>query len=428
MSRESIRSRVLHVTDTDPLTWEYLEDGVLVVEDGKISDLGSAGRFRQEGMNLEECDHRPGELLIPGFIDTHVHSPQIDVIASHGEQLLDWLDRYTFPAEQKYADSEYARQAAGEFLDGLLAAGTTTAMIFATSHRGATDSLFDEAHDRRMRIIAGKVLMDQHAPAALCDSTSEGVRDSRLLIEKWHGRGRLGYAVTPRFAVSSSSAQLEASGRLHADYPDTWVQTHLSENHEEIAKVAEQHPGAADYLAVYEQYGLVTDRAFFGHCLHLSDSEVDRLSAAGAVAVFCPSSNLFLGSGLFDVARMKSAGVRTGMATDVGGGTSLSMLRTLGDAYKVCQLNSYSLSGMEAFSMATLANAQALGLDDRIGNLKPGSEADFLLLKPPPGSILARRLLLARSIEEEIFIYVTMGDESVISDTFVSGQSTRERA
>jgi guanine deaminase len=421
----AFRSRIVHVIETAPLDWVYFEDGVLLVQDGIVRDIGPAERFEKEGFDLSQCDWRPNDLLIPGFIDTHVHSPQIDVIASWSPRLLDWLDRYTFPAELKFADEAYATAAADDFINGLLAAGTTTAMVFVTSFLAATDALFEAARMRGMRLIAGKVLMDQNVPAALCDTAQQGVDDSRYLIEKWHGKDRLGYAVSPRFAISSSRAQLRAAGDLFREFPGTWIQTHLSEDREEIARVREVHPYARDYLDVYEQNGLVNDRAVFGHGLYLSDSELERLATAGGKLAFCPSSNLFLGSGLLDMERIRSAGVDISIATDVGGGTGLSMLKTLGDAYKVCQLRGYSLEAMDAFAMATLGNARAMGLDSCIGNLEPGKEADFIFLSPPDGSILGRRLDLCLSVEEELFVYMMLGDEGVISETFVGGRTMK---
>ena len=417
----AIRARILHVESTQPLRWQYLKDGVVVIEAGKIKETAAADQLQRDGFDLDTCEDRRDGLLIPGMIDIHVHSPQIDVIASYSEQLLDWLDRYTFPAEAKYSEQAYAERSANAFLDGLISAGTTTAMVYVTSHLSATDSFFQAASDRDMRMIAGKVLMDQQAPPVLCDKTEGGVEDSAMLIEKWHGKGRLGYAVTPRFAVSSSHAQLAAAGRLHQNYPGTWIQTHLSENLAEIQKVAELHPGSSDYLEVYERHGLLTDRTVFGHCLHLSESEIGRMADAGGKVAFCPSSNLFLGSGLLEVEKLRKWGLGVGVASDVGGGTSLSMLRTLADAFKVCQLRDYSLSAMEAFAMVTLGNAELLGLNQFIGNLEKGKEADMVLLEAKPDTIMGRRLRLTESVEDEMFVYITMGDEALVKETIIKG-------
>lgn len=421
MTARAYRGRLLHVVETDPFDWEYFDDAVLLVNNGKVDQLATAAQIAADGFDLARCEQIDG-LIIPGFIDTHVHSPQIDVIGSYGEQLLDWLNKYTFPAEEKYADESYAAQAAEDFLDGLMAAGTTTAMVYATSHLGATDQLFQAAHHRGLRLNIGKVLMDQNATPALHDTAEGGVRDSETLIQRWHGKGRLGYVITPRFAGSSTLAQLSAAGDLHRRHPDTWIQTHLSENLAEIAWLKEIHPGFRDYLDVYEQHGLLNDRAFFGHGIHLSDSELQRLADAGGVIAFCPTSNLFLGSGLMDLKERREYGVSVSLATDVGAGTSLCMLRTLGDAYKVCQLRGYALSAREAFGMATLGNARTMQLDDVIGNLMVGKEADFTVLCPGSNQLVQRRVQQANDVDEELFIYMTLGDEQCIAATYVAGE------
>ena len=426
MSNEAYRSRILHVTSTNPLRYEYLVDGVLLVEDGKIKDIGPAQRFLQAGFHLAVCQHDPDYLIVPGFIDTHVHSPQLDIIGSYGEQLLDWLNKYTFPAEARYADVTYAATSAVAFLDSLLDAGTTTALVFATSHLQATDQLFEAADEKGMRLIAGKVLMDQNALPEILDTAVGGIADSETLINKWHGAGRLGYAITPRFAGSSSVQQLQLAGELHKKYPDTWVQTHLSENCDEIDWVAQIHPDTSDYLNAYEKYELVGERSVFAHCLHLTESERRRLADAGGKVAFCPSSNMFLGSGLLDFEQLKRDEIDVSLATDVGAGTSLSMLRTMGEAYKVCQIRDYSLSSMEAFAMSTLGNAQCLHLDKYIGNFEVGKEADFLMLDPNATDLSSRRTGLSETIEDELFVMMTIGDERTVVATYVEGNLTRQ--
>ncbi|HIE88678.1 MAG: guanine deaminase [bacterium] len=425
MSNEAYRARILHVTSTNPLRYEYLVDGVLLVEDGKIKDIGPAQRFLQAGFHLAVCQHDPDYLIVPGFIDTHVHSPQLDIIGSYGGQLLDWLNKYTFPAEARYADVTYAATSAVAFLDSLLDAGTTTALVFATSHLQATDQLFEAADEKGMRLIAGKVLMDQNALPEILDTAVGGIADSETLINKWHGAGRLGYAITPRFAGSSSVQQLQLAGELHKKYPDTWVQTHLSENRDEIDWVAQIHPDTSDYLNAYEKYELVGERSVFAHCIHLTESERARLADAGGKVAFCPSSNMFLGSGLLDFKQLKRDEIDVSLATDVGAGTSLSMLRTMGDAYKVCQLRGYSLSAMEAFAMSTLGNAQCLHLDKYIGNFEVGKEADFLMLDPNATDLSSRRTGLSETIEDELFVMMTIGDERTVAATYVEGNLTR---
>jgi guanine deaminase len=426
MSNEAYRARILHVTSTNPLRYEYLVDGVLLVEDGKIKDIGPAQRFLQAGFHLAVCQHDPDYLIVPGFIDTHVHSPQLDIIGSYGGQLLDWLNKYTFPAEARYADVTYAATSAVAFLDSLLDAGTTTALVFATSHLQATDQLFEAADEKGMRLIAGKVLMDQNALPEILDTAVGGIADSETLINKWHGAGRLGYAITPRFAGSSSVQQLQLAGELHKKYPDTWVQTHLSENRDEIDWVAQIHPDTSDYLNAYEKYELVGERSVFAHCIHLTESERARLADAGGKVAFCPSSNMFLGSGLLDFKQLKRDEIDVSLATDVGAGTSLSMLRTMGDAYKVCQLRGYSLSAMEAFAMSTLGNAQCLHLDKYIGNFEVGKEADFLMLDPNATDLSSRRTGLSETIEDELFVMMTIGDERTVVATYVEGNLTRQ--
>ncbi len=424
MIAQAFRGRILHVLSTAPLTYEYLEDGLLLVEDGKIRDIGAALEFEQAGFPLARAWHYPDSLIVPGFIDTHVHSPQLDVIAAYGEQLLEWLERYTFPAEASYADEAYAATSAVAFLDALLAAGTTTAMVFATSHLGATDLLFEAAREKNLRLIAGKVLMDQNARTDLQDTATGGIADSELLIKKWHGAGRLGYAITPRFAPTSSVAQLKLAGELHKKYPETWIQTHLSENLDEIAWVKSVHPQTIDYLDAYDRYGLLNDRATFAHCIHLTDSERRRMADAGGKAAFCPSSNMFMGSGLLDLDQLKGAGVEVGLASDVGGGTSLSMLRTAADAYKVCSLQGQRLPAMASLAMMTLGNAQTLGLDSFIGNLTAGKEADFVMLNPTRDPTIERRVGLSKSIEDELFVMMTLGDDRIVEATYVAGEKT----
>ena len=405
----------------NPAATEFFDDGVLVVEDGCIVQLGSAADVLPDIAAVEVQDFR-GKLIIPGLIDCHVHFPQIDVIAAYGEQLLDWLHRYAYPGELRYADVDYANVAAGFFLDELLRNGTTTAAVFASVHAHSADAIFSAAEARDMRLIAGKVLMDRNCPAELSDTAASAYSDSKQLIERWHGKGRLGYAITPRFAVTSSKEQLEAAGRLADEFPDTWVHTHLAENQEEIDEVAEAFSWSRSYLDVYDHFGLLRQRSIFAHCLHLNDDDRQRMSEAGGAAAFCPSSNLFLGSGLFDLRAMSDFGVRTGLASDVGGGTSLSMLRTMGEAYKVLQLQHQSLPAARALYLATLGAAEALRLDDRIGNLSPGKEADFVVLDPSATAISQRRLEHASSPEEQLFALAMLGDDRHVQATYINGR------
>ncbi|MBX6321574.1 MAG: guanine deaminase [Rhodospirillaceae bacterium] len=402
-----------------------IEDGLIVVADGRIARVGEAAALLPAlpaGLPID--DHR-GCLVMPGLIDLHVHYPQTRVIASYGTQLLEWLQRYTFPAERRFADPAHAAAAARFFCDELLRNGTTTAAVYCTVHPQSAEALFAEAARRDMRLIAGKVLMDRGAPADLTDTAQRGYDESKRLIACWHGRGRLRYAVTPRFALTSSEAQLEAAGALMREHPDVLLQTHLDENRAEIAAVKAQFPWARHYVDVYDRFGLVGARSLLGHCIHLEDGERARLSAAGAVAVFCPSSNLFMGSGLFDLARTRDPRLplRTGLATDVGGGSSYSMLRTAADAYKVLQLQGQSLSALEAFYMMTLGNARAAALDHAIGALEEGREADLVVLDSRATPAMAHRMeAVEGDLAEELFVLMTLGDDRAVRATYVAGE------
>ncbi len=358
---------------SDPVgAYEYFEDGLLVVRDGCVAEAGPARDVLARLPAGTPVTDRSGKLILPGFVDCHIHYSQTDVIASYGEQLLEWLERYTFPAERRFADAEHAREVAEFFLDELLRNGTTTALVLGTVHPDSVDAFFAAAQARGLRMVAGKVLMDRNCPEFLRDTPESGYTESRALIERWHGRDRLLYAITPRFAPTSSEAQLERAGHLADEFPDAFVHTHLAENRKEVAWVRELFPWARSYLEVYARFGLVRPRSVFAHCIHLDDEDLDLLAEQRAMAAFCPTSNLFLGSGLFDLRRMSKAGVHVGVATDIGGGTSFSMLRTLAEGYKVAQLADQPLSAYRAFYLATLGGAQGLHLHDRIGNFAVG--------------------------------------------------------
>ena len=399
---------------------EYFEDGVLVVEDGHVVAVGDAETRLREYDNAELVD-LTGNLIVPGFVDCHVHFPQLDIIGSYGEQLLDWLSKYAYPAEMQFADAGYARDVAGVFLDELLANGTTTALVFGTVHSHSADAIFEAAEARGMRLIAGKVLMDRGCPEILRDDAESAYAESKALIERWHGEGRLGYAITPRFALTSSDDQLAAAGRLAAEHPDVWVHTHLAENKTEIEQIERLFPERESYLDVYDHHGLVRERSVFAHCLHMHAEDRQRMSARGSAAAFCPTSNLFLGSGLFDLRAFRDAGIRCGLGTDVGGGTSLSMLRTASEAYKVLHLQDQSLPADRALWLATLGAAEALYLDDKIGNFEPGKEADFVVIDPAATRMTARRSARADSFLEALFALLTLGDDRNIAATFVAG-------
>jgi len=400
---------------------ECFEDGVLCVADGLVQQVGPADAvLARLPPDLTVTDCR-GKLIMPGMVDTHLHYPQVDVIASYGAQLLDWLENYTFPAESRFDDDALARETAAFFLDELLRNGTTTALVFATVHPGSVDVLFEAARARGMRLAAGKVLMDRNCPATLRDTAESGYRDSLALIDKWHGVDRLSYAITPRFAITSSDAQLDAAGRLARERPDVYVQTHLAENISEVAWTARLFPDRRSYLDVYEHSGLLRERSVYAHCIHLDDTDRARMGEAGAAAAFCPTSNLFLGSGLYDLAAADGHGIRTGMGTDVGGGTSFSLFRTLGEAYKVLQLQGQSLAPLRAFYLATLGGARALYLDERIGNFEIGKEADFLVVDPAATPLSARRFALCRGVVEKLFALFMLGDDRHIDAVYLRG-------
>ena len=420
----AVRGEIVHfLADpaADPRALEHFADGVLIVRDGHVAECGPATALLAKlpaGTPL--ADHR-GKLILPGFVDTHVHYPQTDIIASHGEQLLEWLEKYTFPAERRFADPAHAAEVAGFFCDELLRNGTTTAAAFATVHPASVEALFEAAQQRRMRLITGKVLMDRNCPDFLRDTAETGYADSQALIERWHNRDRLLYAITPRFAPTSTPAQMALAGRLFREHPGVFLQSHLAENRAEVAWVAQLHPEARSYLDVYERAGQLGMRALFAHCLWLDDSDRRRMAERGAAMSFCPTSNLFLGSGLFDLARARALGVRVGLGTDVGGGTSLSMLQTLNEAYKVLQLGGQSLSAASGFYLATLGGAHSLYLDDRIGNFAPGKEADFVVLDPRATPLLARRSAACTTLEERLFVLMMLGDDRAVAATYVMG-------
>jgi len=421
------RGSVLHCLGdpgeaADPDAWEYFDDGLLVVSDGLVQAAGDASTLSKTLPGDTAVTDYRGKLIVPGFIDCHVHYPQLDIVGSFGEQLLDWLNRYAYPEEAKFADSGHAREVAAAFIDELLRNGTTTALVFGTVHAHSADAIFEAAAARGMRLVAGKVLMDRNCPIALRDDPDSAYADSKALIERWHGKGRLGYAITPRFALTSSEAQLEAAGRLAAEHPDVWVHTHLAENREEVEEAARQFPDSRSYLDVYDRFGLLRDRSVFAHCLHMDDKDRATMASKGGAAAFCPTSNLFLGSGLFRLDAMRAAGIRCGLGTDVGGGTSLSLLRTASEAYKVLHLQEQALPAMQALFLATLGAAETLRLEEKIGNFASGKEADFVVLDFAGSSITARRTAAADTIEEKLFALMTLGDDRNIAATYLLGR------
>jgi guanine deaminase len=428
--RRALRGRIVHFVD-DPATAGASavrdhKDGLLLVEDGRIVAVGDARDMVGKVRHGTLVDHFPDCLIMPGLIDAHIHYPQSQVIASYGTRLLDWLNTYTFPAEQAFEDPEHCSRVAAHFCEVLLQHGTTTAAVYCTTHPASVEALFAEAERRRLRMIAGKMLMDRGAPKRLLDTAARAYDESKALIRDWHGRERLLYAITPRFALTSSEAQLEAAGLLAREHQDAYVQTHLAENPDEVAAVAKLFPKAANYTDVYDRFGLLGPRTLLGHCLHLDDDEVQRLHERSSVAAFCPSSNLFIGSGLFDLARMRDARrpVRVALATDVGGGTSYSMLQTAADAYKALQLRGQNLSAVEAFHLMTLGNARALGLEDRIGSFAPGSEADVVVLDPRATPVMRHRMeaIDDGDLARTLFVLMILGDDRAVRATYVLGE------
>ncbi|TGN54799.1 guanine deaminase [Paracoccus liaowanqingii] len=431
--QQLIRGRVLdfhadpHDTDDNHRSWE---DGAILVTDGVITATGDHAELSRRGLipaGIAQTDHRP-HLILAGFIDTHIHFPQVQVVASWGAQLLDWLNDYTFPEEARFARQGHAPAMAGAFLDLLTAHGTTTAVAFCSVHRQSAEALFAAAHARDMAMVAGKVMMDRNAPPEVLDTPQQGYDDSRALIEAWHGTGRQRYAITPRFAITSSPEQLDMAGQLAAEHPDCHIQTHLSENRAEIDFTLSLYPKARDYLDIYDSHGLLGPRTLLGHSIHLKPREIARMAETGSRAVFCPTSNLFLGSGLFDAGGLRAAGVTSGIATDIGGGTSYSMLATLAEGYKILQLQGQSLHPLAAFHWATRGNALALGMEDRIGTLAPGSMADLVVLDARATPAMALRMERAQTLAEELFILQIMGDDRAVAQTYVAGRAQKPAA
>jgi guanine deaminase len=394
-----------------------------LIRDGVIADIGSFPDVEaRAGDDVTVIDHRP-HLIMPGFIDTHLHFPQMQVVGSYAANLLEWLNTYTFVEEQKFVDPAHSARIAVRFFDELVRHGTTTALAYCSVHKASADAFFAESLRRNMRMIAGKVMMDRNAPEGLRDTPQSGYDETKQVIADWHGKGRNHVAITPRFAITSTPEQMEMVQALARDYPDLHIQTHLSENHGEIAFTRELYPQAKDYTDVYDHYGLLGPKSLFGHCIHLSDREADAMSETGSVAVFCPTSNLFLGSGLFGLKRLsqREKAVRIAVATDIGGGTSYSMLRTLDEGYKVLQLQGERMTPLESFYRMTLGNAEALGLADRIGTLEIGSDADLVVLDARSTPAMALKMEVVTTLAEELFLMQTMGDDRTITETYVAG-------
>ena len=427
----AVRASILHCVSPpsgdSSCTLEYLDDGLLVIRDGIIEQLGDADALRATLADDVELVDRRDRLLLPGFVDAHIHYPQTDIIGSYGKQLLEWLQTYTFPAEMRFADVEHAREVADFFIDELLRNGTTSAQVLGTVHAHSVDAIFQAAATRDMRLTAGKVMMDRHCPEGLQDTPESAYEDSKALIEQWHGHGRLRYAITPRFAPTSTNAQLERAGQLAAEHPDVAIHTHLAENRDEVEWVASLFPNTRSYLDVYRHFDLLRERAVYAHCIHLDEEDRRQIADCGAAMAFCPTANTFLGSGLFDLAAARRAGARVGLGTDVGGGTSFSMLATMAEAYKVVQLSGQTLPPGDALYLATLGSAEALYIDERVGNFLPGKEADFVVIDERCTPLMARRRSTAGDWQERLFALCLLGDDRAIEETWVNGRCAHRR-
>lgn len=432
MTEKLIRGRLisfkrapLSLTDTESYAYEH--DGALLVTDGRIIAFGDYAAVKPKAPEgIEEIDHRP-HLILPGFIDMHLHFPQMQVIASYAANLLEWLNTYTFPEECRFVESDHAARIATHFYDELIRHGTTTAVAYCSVHKTSADAFFAEALKRGMCMVGGKVMMDRNAPQGLLDTPEMGYDETRAVIAEWHGKGRNHVAITPRFAITSTPAQMRAAQALAEEFPDLHIQTHLSENDDEIRYTLELYPQAEDYTDVYAHYGLLGPKTLLGHAIHLSEREADALSEAGAVAVHCPTSNLFLGSGLFPMKALmrREKPVRVAVATDIGGGSSYSMLRTMDEAYKIQQLLGERLNPLESFYLMTRGNAEALSMVGDIGTLEPGTAADLIVLDAAATPAMKLRMETVKTLPEELFLLQTMGDDRAVIETYVAGNAMK---
>ncbi|WP_322047029.1 guanine deaminase [Paraburkholderia sp. J67] len=431
MTQSAFRAQLLTFTG-DPAqstdAAQHHEDGVVIVENGRVAASGAWSALKDrvgEGASVHDLRDK---LIVPGFIDTHIHYPQTDMIASPAPGLLPWLETYTFPTERGFENEAIAQDTARFFVDELLASGTTTALVYCTVHKQSADALFTASEAKNLRMVAGKVLMDRHCPEFLRDTPQSGYDDSAELIERWHNKGRQMYALTPRFAPTSTEAQLEACQALAKAHGDIFIQSHVAENLDEVKWVKELFPRQRSYLDVYDHYGLLRRRAVYGHCIWLDDEDRRRMAETGSVAAHCPTSNLFLGSGLFDFDKANDTQMPVALATDVGGGTSFSMLQTMNEAHKVARMGGHHLTATRMFWLATAGAAQALDLADKIGTLAPQTEADFVVLDPKATPLLARRTARAESLEELLFAFALLGDDRAVFETYAAGARVHSRA
>ena len=401
-----------------PSAARHWQQGGVLLDRGHIVAVGDGAGLRSRHPAARVTDYG-ASLISAGFIDAHVHYPQTAIIASWGKRLIDWLNTYTFPEEMRFADPTYAQDIANRYLDLALAHGTTSMCSYGTIHPASVEAFFTAAQARGLRAYAGKTCMDRNAPAALCDTAQSAYDDSKVLLQKWHGVDRLSYVITPRFSPTSTPEQLAALGALWREYPDCLMQTHLSEQHEEIAWVRDLFPQARDYLDTYEAQGLLREGAVYGHAIHLTAREKDRLAEAGASLVHCPTSNTFIGSGLFDIGLARH--LRVGLATDTGGGSSFSMLRTMAAAYEVAQLRGHALHPAQLWWLATVGSARALHAQTRIGNLAPGMEADLVVINLASTPAIEQATRRADDIWQAIFPTIMMGDDRAVTAVWIGG-------
>lgn len=425
--RASIVDFIADPVDSADKSYRYFEDGLLLVEEGLVTDCGEFAELKMKLPSDINIIDYSGNLIMPGFIDTHVHYPQTDIIASHGSQLLDWLERYTFPTERQFSDPLLARETAEFFINQLLCNGTTSAMVFATIHPQSVDAVFTAALQHNMRLISGKVMMDRHAPEYLCDTAQSSYDDSLSLINKWHHKQRLLYAVTPRFAPTSTEQQLTVAQQLLNEFTDVYLQSHVAESPGEVEWVKQLFPWSRSYLDVYDHFGLLGDRSVYAHCIYLDAADRTCLEKSGTAVAFCPTSNLFLGSGLFDLQSSIEHGLRLGIGTDVGGGTSFNMFKTLHEAYKVSQLKGYNMSPLQSFYLATLGSAKSLYLDHKLGNFNSSKEADFIVIDLNATALMQRRMSHCENLEDMLFVLMILGDDRNIKATHIMGECCYQR-
>lgn len=420
---KAIRSRIFHFLNRDK--YEYFEDGLLIVENGLVKGVG---HFNDLKTNLDEqfeIVEKRNKLLLPGFIDAHVHAVQTKVMASFGTNLLEWLEKYTFPEEAKFSDSDYAKKEVDFFFKQLLKNGTTTAAIYSSVHQESIVAIAETANNLNMRVLAGKTHMDRNAPEDLCEKTDHTYKSSLSLIEKYNGKGRFNYVLTPRFAITSTPKQLEQLKQLKQEFPHVKIQTHISENKEEIESTMNLFPDRKNYLDVYNHYGLIDKNTLLGHSIHLTDDEWDQVKTKNASLVHCPSSNQFLGSGLFDLKRAWENEIPMALGSDIGAGFSFSMLKTAAVAYQVGVLRGYKPSIEQLFYLLTLGGATALGLQNKIGNFEYGKEADFILMDPSKSEVLHKRIQGVKDIGEILFAILFLGDDRVIDEIYLMGENVQ---